>query len=138
MSHAAHPMTQTALKALVRGADGHLDLDDAGAARVRAALAASGEDLGEALLALVEIAFVVERDGHPRLAEKLRALASEQTGRFDGHVRRVRHCVEDRQRAGRRRFEHFTGATAARAAAPRSGASVRVSDLAPPRPIHAR
>lgn len=134
MTHANHPMTQTVLSSLVRAEDGGLELDEAGVTRIRAALVSSGEQLGEDVLALVEIAYVVERDGHARLAERLRGLASEQTPRVGRHVQRVRDRAEDQGRAKRRRFEQFSGVPA-RIAPPPGGASVRLSTLLPPRPI---
>lgn len=136
MTNAKQSTARTLLQALVHDGD-QLVLDAAGTTVVRGVLDAAGEELGEALMAVVEVAYVVEGDGHVQLAEALRALASEQTERFGAHVERLRHRVEDRHRAKRRRFEAFAGAPA-RVARPRAVGGVRVADLLPPRRITAR
>ncbi len=138
MTNAKQSTTFTILQALVRDGE-RLVLDAAGTTVVRGALDSAGEELGEALMAVVELAYVVEGNGHVQLAEALRALASEQTERFGAYVERLRHRVEDGHRAKRRRFEAFAGAPA-RVARPRAPAvgGVRVADLLPPRRITAR
>lgn len=136
MTNAKQHAAQLLLQTLVRDGD-RLVLDARGATVVRETLNEADDELGEVLLAVVEVAYVVERDGHSALAERLRSLASEQTERFGAHVQALRHRVEDRGRAKRRRFEVFAGERVAFARTP-VAVGIRAADLAPPRRITGR
>jgi hypothetical protein len=149
MNREVHPIATSALSALSRDAAGHLNLDERAVEALRQALerlAAPGgargpgapaqDGLHSAIVALIEVAHILDGEGGPAAAKALRDLAAEFTVPLKAE--------NERRRDGRRqemaRFARFSGQAAPARALPQAPArgGLRVADLLPPRVIMAR
>ena len=137
MHRELHPIATSTLQSLV-ATDGGVTLDSEAVRRALAPFEKNG-GLASALMALVELAFVLDREGRGVVAAQIRAVASEFKGSLSRETAGKEAGVADRRRVERQRFARFSGQAAPgvlRAPAPRGG--LTVADLMPPRRIAAR
>ena len=138
MNRATHPIATVALRALSRDEAGRLRLDPQGQDGLRAAVEAEAEAgrLHPAIVALVEVAYVVARDGGPEAARQLRAFAAGFTEDLAVEGERCREGQRQRQA----RFAQFSGQRGPTRALPRPvpAGGLTVADLRPRGPIGAR
>lgn len=140
MNRPTHPIAALALGALRRDEAGRPGLDPRAAGPLHDALdaAAASGGLRPALTALVEVAYVVERDtGATETADALRAIAAAHTAPLVTENTR-REAGEQRRMARFRRFSGQPEPTRPAPIGPPPKGGLRVADLRPARPILAR